>query len=94
MAFRKDIELETGATAKHWRIATLAIDYDEKALRVVVSGYLSKVAFTAGKAPLVTHAFSYNGDAFPLLSGQAQNIIQAVEAKVLLEPIFSGSVGD
>ena len=94
MAFRLEIEQESGATARHWRVSYLEVNYDQRYLRAIVNGYVSRAAYEAGKSPLTAKSFEYAGDAFPLLSGQSQNVIQAIEAKVLSEPVFSNAIGE
>lgn len=94
MPFQKDIETASGIVAKHWRIAALRIDYRARTLFVTVCGYATKAAFLGGKSPLASFDEAYVGDAFPLLENQNQNVTKAIEAKLLADPFFAGSVAD
>lgn len=54
MALQATIEAPSGVESKYWRITSAHIDYAAESLRVEVSGYASKEAREAGKAPVDT----------------------------------------
>jgi hypothetical protein len=64
MALVVDIEGETGATSKYWRVIECNMNYFANVGAIALAGYVSKAARNAGKRPLDARQFPLQGDSF------------------------------
>lgn len=71
MALLVDIEGETGATAKYWRIIEVNMNYFAEVGAVTLAGYISKAARHSGKRPLDAKQFPIQGEFFAEFTTQA-----------------------
>lgn len=94
MPFKKDIETESGATARHWRVESFSVDFRASRLLAQVSGYTSKANFLAGKKPLMHYEKRWDGSNFPFSSNGTEPILPTIEAAFLADPFFSGASAD
>lgn len=64
MALLKDIEGETGAVAKYWRVIEVNVNYFAGVGAIALAGYITKAARNAGKRPLDARQFPLQGVSF------------------------------
>jgi hypothetical protein len=69
MAYAKNIESSTGANAAYHRIAALALDWGNRALRATIASFYSREAREAGKGALDTTDITISGEEFPFADG-------------------------
>jgi len=64
MALLVDIEGETGAVAKYWRVIECNLNFFAGVGAIALAGYLTKQARNAGKRPLDARQFPLQGASF------------------------------
>lgn len=64
MALIIDIEGETGAVAKYWRVIEVNINYYASVGSIALAGYISKAARNNGKKPVDARQFPLEGPSF------------------------------
>lgn len=65
MAYAKTIESRTGANATYHRIAALALDWSNRALRATIASFLTREARDANKNALDNTDLTFAGGEFP-----------------------------
>ncbi len=91
---RLSVAMPNGVVVSHWKIDALRINYRERKASVVVSGYLTKTDFNAGKKPVTTKQFSFIDTAFPYTEGASENITNITYDKLALDPYFAAATSD
>jgi len=71
MALVVDVEGETGATAKYWRVIEVNMNYFANVGAIALAGYVTKAARNAGKRPLDAKQFPLQGVVFDDFTAQA-----------------------
>lgn len=64
MALVVDIEGETGATARYWRVIEVNCNYFAGVGAIALAGYITKAARNSGKRPLDARQFPLQGVSF------------------------------
>jgi hypothetical protein len=71
MALLVDIEGETGAVAKYWRVIEVNMNYYASVGSVALAGYITKKARNDGKKPIDARQFPLQGTVFAEFSTEA-----------------------
>lgn len=71
MALLVDIEGDTGAVAKYWRVIEVNMNYFASVGSVALAGYISKAARNNGKRPIDAKQFPLQGTVFDEFTAQA-----------------------
>ena len=71
MALLVDIEGETGAVAKYWRVIEVNMNYYASVGSVALAGYITKAARNNGKRPIDAKQFPLQGTVFDQFTAQA-----------------------
>lgn len=82
MALIKEIEGETGATARYWKVVEVNANWFANVGAIALAGYVSKAARNNGKRPLDARQFPLQGEAFAqfmpdVLDGAGKNPVRA-----------------
>jgi hypothetical protein len=71
MALVVDIEGETGAIAKYWRVIEVNMNYYASVGSVALAGYITKKARNDGKKPIDARQFPLQGTVFDQFTSEA-----------------------
>jgi len=80
MALSKLIETSYGVSANYHKITETKIDWHNRIANITVKSFLSSEARTAGKMPIIDHAYYWAGDDF--VFAPDSNVIATAYAKL------------
>lgn len=87
MEINKEVESNAGAMASYWEPKSFSIDALNKNFTIELSGYVSKVAKSEGKQPLIIRRASF--ELSKLTSSQLADIFSIVQSVYLAnKPYF------